>query len=470
MSDHEPRRPGDGGRLDAKSKHEASNQAKIAAMRRSMRPVVPISAKMGTSEILAVIAGLGLYALLLVEMIAWGNPGGASVIHPVFPLASLIFFLYPFRHHLVSRRLIQLSIVSFLVWLGINLSGVLFPFIIAFLIAYISSGVVDRLDARGLPRWVAALGVVLIILGVYAAVAVWVIPAMIGQMDQMVNAAQRLIQDAGSMLEKDTLVRYLTELGISEQQAETIVVDNLEPQVRAVAEGVVGWIGDFLKNLALVIEGVVSLVLIPFLTFYLLLDFNRIRVFVRSTLLQDNPEYVYYVGRVDTILASYLGGILITSSIVGVLAIISLSVLQIPYAIVLGVLIGVLNLIPTFGILINILIAMVLFIFAPGDYLYNVGITFIVINVLHALNGYVIEPRIVGERVGLHPVMVMASLLAFSHFLGFVGLLIAVPVTAVALMFLREWYQRSLALDRPVHELQDVDEEDDAGTIRRAET
>jgi predicted PurR-regulated permease PerM len=63
----------------------------------------------------------------------------------------------------------------------------------------------------------------------------------------------------------------------------------------------------------------------------------------------------------------------------------------------------------------------------------------IVVNGLHFLNAYIIEPRILGTRVGLHPVLLLASIFVFGHFFGFIGLLIAVPTTAILMMFFREW-------------------------------
>ncbi len=440
---------------DSESEREdraaAEEEADFAAVRRRLRPHVRLAQRMSTSEVLAVIGGFGLYALLFVQTIHWTTDEQAPGIHPMFPLAALVFFLYPFRTHVVSRRLMQLAILTFVVWLAINLSGALFPFIVAFVIAFIASRLVDRLDRRGVPRWVASLSAVLIILGIYATIAFWLIPSLVGQMDQMLTAAQNLIHNAGSILKDDKLTQYLVDLGVPRAQAHAFVTNKIDPQVEEIATGLIRWLGAFLRNLSGIIEGVFGIVLIPFLVFYFLLDFARIRVFIRSTILQDNPEWVYYVQRVDTIVNSYLGGILITSSIVGSLAIIALTILGVPYALVLGLLIGLFNLIPTFGILINIVVAMVLFLFAPGSYVYNVLATVAVINVLHALNAYALEPRVLGERVGVHPVVVVASLLVFSHFLGFIGLLIAVPTTAVALMFLREWYRRAISLDTPVY-------------------
>src|SRR5205823_13765568 len=99
----------------------------------------------------------------------------------------------------------------------------------------------------------------------------------------------------------------------------------------------------------------------------------------------------------------------------------------------------------------NLGVAMIIYLFAPGSFWLHTLITAVMIAGLHAFNSYLIEPRIIGDRVGLHPVMVIASLFIFAHFLGFIGLLIAVPMMAVCMMFLKEWYRRTISMQEPVY-------------------
>ena len=72
-----------------------------------------------------------------------------GLVNPVFPIGALIFFLYPFRKLIVPRRTMQLGIIAFLIWLFISLSGVLFPFIMAFIVAYLCSPLIGRLQNGG---------------------------------------------------------------------------------------------------------------------------------------------------------------------------------------------------------------------------------------------------------------------------------------------------------------------------------
>ncbi len=430
--------------LDRKSETTAEIVAEQAADRRANRPLRMLRRTIQPQEMFALVGGFGFLALLLASMVT-------SFIHPIFPLAALIFFLYPFRRVIVPRRTMQLGIISFAIWLFFNLSGVLFPFIVAFIIAYLCSPLVGTLQTRRkVPRWITSLLIVFGILGVYTAIGLFVIPTVVEQFQTLSNSMQSLAKDAGSLLDRNKLIEWLTSYGVSQKQAQDLVSQNIEPQVTQIAQWLFTQVGQFIKNVSAILEGVVNLALIPILSFYLLLDFERIRIFVRSTLLQDHPRYVYYVKKVDVILSAYLRGILLTSSLVGGMAIAFLSIAGVPYAVVVGILTGVFNLIPTIGIFMNLGVAMIIYLFVPDSFWYNMLMTAIMVFGLHALNAYMIEPRIIGDRVGLHPVLLIASLFVFSHFLGFVGLLFAVPASAVILMFFKEWYRLTVETRQPV--------------------
>lgn len=448
--EHEERLPEES-ELEERSREEAQIEAEHAAERWIERPHTVLSRQIRVQEMFALAGGFGLLALLLAEIILYSAGGEYAIVHPIFPLAALVFFLYPFRNETVARRTMQLGVVAFVVWLAVSLSGVLFPFIVSFVVAYLCSPLVAWLDRHGVPRIVTALTIVLSILGIYAIVGMILIPLLIEQFDQIIASAQGWLRGANSMFDQERLSREISRFGIPRTQARRIVVEQIQPQLQAIVAVVFAWFGDFLKNITQVVEGVFVLLLIPFLTLYMTIDFRRFRVFVRTTLLQDNPRWVFYLTRVDTIISAYMRGILITSSMVGVMAIAVLSIFGVPYAVVIGLLTGLLNLIPTIGMFMNLGIAMIIYLFAPGEFWYNTLITAVMIGGLHAFNSNLVEPRILGDRVGLHPVMVIASLFIFGHFLGFVGLLIAVPMTAVILMFLKEWYRKAVTLEKPVY-------------------
>ncbi|MFQ5798751.1 MAG: AI-2E family transporter, partial [Bacteroidota bacterium] len=103
---------------------------------------------------------------------------------------------------------------------------------------------------------------------------------------------------------------------------------------------------------------------------------------------------------------------------------------------------GILSLIPYFGLITSLVLSILVASFSSEPSLLKVVFVLITFGLLEILEAAVLSPRIVGGQVGLHPVLLILSLLVFSFFLGFIGLLIAVPTTAVVIMFLREFQAR----------------------------
>ncbi len=407
------------------------------AVVRKVRQGAMLRRGMQLQEMLALLGGFVLLLLMLASMIT-------SVMHPIFPLAALVFFLYPFRKVIVPRRTMQLGIAAFMIWLFLSLSGALFPFLVALALAYILAPIVEHLEKKGIARWITSLGLSLMMLGVYALVGIFVVPGLVEQFQQLFQSASGLMKNANAFLDNNHLTSRLQDLGIPRRQAEDLVRNEIQPQIKTIVAWLFTQMGAFVKNASSILEGVINLLLIPLLTLYMLIDFKRFRTFVRTKVLRENKRYVYYLRQVDVILSSYLRGVMITSSLVGTLAVIILSIFNVPYAVVIGILTGVFNLIPSVGIFLNLGVAMIIFLFAPGEFSTNTLITAAMVAGLHALNSYVIEPRVIGHRVGLPPVLMIASLFVFAHFVGFIGLLIAVPTSAVIAMFMREWYHSTI--------------------------
>ena len=115
------------------------------------------------------------------------------------------------------------------------------------------------------------------------------------------------------------------------------------------------------------------------------------------------------------------------------------------YALILGLATGVLNIIPYFGFIVSLVLGILVAFFDPDPFMTVVKVLSIYIA-LNVLEASFISPRIVGSQVGLHPVWVILSLLVFFHFFGFIGLIVAVPLTAVGSILVQDcydWYLRS---------------------------
>jgi predicted PurR-regulated permease PerM len=116
----------------------------------------------------------------------------------------------------------------------------------------------------------------------------------------------------------------------------------------------------------------------------------------------------------------------------------------IPYPIVLGILCGVFNPIPYLGIFVSMIICIFTVTLVNPVMFWEQGVFIVaVISVLHFINAYFLEPNIAGKQVGLHPIMLIASLFIFGSLFGVVGLLVAVPGAAILMMFFNDWREKT---------------------------
>lgn len=147
---------------------------------------------------------------------------------------------------------------------------------------------------------------------------------------------------------------------------------------------------------------------------------------------------VKYYHKIDDLLGKYVRGALLVALINGTLVSIFLSILGIKYSIFLGAISGLLDLIPYFGLLISLTISSAVAIFS-GNPSTQVPLTIITYIALNILETSFLAPKIIGGKIGLHPAILILSLLIFAYFLGFVGLIIALPTVSIIIMFFKEW-------------------------------
>jgi predicted PurR-regulated permease PerM len=108
--------------------------------------------------------------------------------------------------------------------------------------------------------------------------------------------------------------------------------------------------------------------------------------------------------------------------------------------ILLGILCGFLNPIPYIGLIASwILSTLIIIVIGPEDMIFQIIVVIMTVNIIHFVNAYFVEPNILGKRIGLHPLILIASLFLFSGIFGFLGLLIAVPCTATLMLFYNDW-------------------------------
>ncbi len=384
--------------------------------------------------------GIIIAAVLIAAFLYWAGLLVGGIV-PLILWGSAMVFLVPLRQRSeLARRLTLWANVLFALWIVTELGALLLPFGVSFFIAYVLDPVVARAERWRLPRWLSALIINALLVGIVVLVAVFVAPLVWTQLQDIVKSISSFVTASQQFLESRQFYRWLGSLGIPSSQVRSLVQDYVIPRLEGISQYLFSLVIAFLEGAAGIAAQLVNVVLVPLLTFYFLVDLPKLKRLIVKVLSLRSPRVLADLRAIDAIVRAYITGQLITATFVGVSAVVAFSIAGIPYGAILGVLCGLLNPIPYVGLLASLLVASVTIILAnPPHPLIDIITAAIIVNVLHFLAAYIIDPRVTGTRVGLHPVLLIAALFVFGHFFGFLGLIVAVPITAVLMMYFTRW-------------------------------
>jgi predicted PurR-regulated permease PerM len=312
---------------------------------------------------------------------------------------------------------------------------VLAPFVWAAFLAYLLIRPVRYLEERGLSRARAILLVYFTVGGTLILVLALLIPAVLRELDTLADSIPRYIGFYQNWLQK---VQYGYQCSILPDAVRQAVNQAL---VRTEAKAVEA-IGDFLEGLIRGYSTLAIMILAPILSFYFLKDVELIKRRFSAVLpAQWRGDVLAVLTEIDEVLIGFIRGNVVVCLIVGSLTAGILSILGVKFALLLGLIAAVAELVPYFGSFIAALPAIgVAMLDSPRLALYTTLSLFVV----QQLEGSVIAPKIIGDKVGLHPLIVIFSLFAAGKLWGIVGLLIAVPVAAIIKVILNYIYMKCL--------------------------
>jgi predicted PurR-regulated permease PerM len=375
--------------------------------------------------------------VLLVALLAYAVYPSLS---PFVILAGLLFLLYPIRREQVPNRLIWLGVFLFAVWFFSAIIGVLAPFLIALFLAYILNPLVMVLERRRIPRWLSTLLIMILLVGAMVAFGLFIIPVALEQFQALTAAAGTLAGDASRAIESGALVRFLERFGVSGEKAKEVLAQNLAPKLEEMLTRLFAGLFDLVSSVSSVAHQLLNIIIVPFVLFYLLMDFPL--VLHRCTMLvpkKSRPRFLQLASRADDLMGKYFRGAILVAAIQGTISGCVLWLAGVQYAIVLGLMTAALDFVPYVGLAVSLLVASIVALFSGGA----VGTKVLVVVVMYlsqkVFEAAVLGPKILGTHVGLHPVLLILSLLVFGYFMGIVGLLIAVPGTALLIAGVKEW-------------------------------
>lgn len=360
-----------------------------------------------------------------------------SFLNPFLFFWVLVGVLWPYRGTPQHTALLLVAGALTLLWVLATTGSLLAPFALAFVLAYILDPVVDRMSERRFSRTTSILLLALPVVG-GATLAVFVgVPAAVGQLGELLEQLPALFERITGWAEHWEERLLALNLPVIDEVAlvaelRQIDSDALMEVTRAQFENVVSgvWTGvlGVGRGLGTVFTLLGYAVLTPVLTFYLLRDYDRLNARLLELIPKSRREAVVsFAADYDRDLSAYLRGQFMVALIVGTMTAVGLAVLNFPYAFLIGAGVAVFGLIPYAGLLLSLIPAVIIALLSG-----NVGLSLAkvagVFGLAQALEGTVISPRIVGESVGLHPVWIVLSLSVGGFFLGFLGLLIGVPL------------------------------------------
>ncbi|WP_246371419.1 AI-2E family transporter [Marilutibacter penaei] len=324
-------------------------------------------------------------------------------------------------------------VVLWLVWL---LAPILTPFVLAALLGWLGDPLVDRLERSGRSRNVA-------VALVFTLMALLIVLALV----ILVPMIERQVVTVLDMLPKLRDWTMGTALPWLEQRTGVQLASWLDPrrlidlarehwdQAGGVAATFFGYVSR--SGFALVTL-VANAVLLPILTFYFLRDWDKL---VERVALLVPRDHIGTVSRLaiesNDVLSAFLRGQILVMLALGAIYAIGLSVVGLKVGLLIGIVAGLISFVPYLGTATGVVMGLIAAFIQPGGDLTLVLMVAGVFIVGQMLEGYVLTPRIVGDRIGLHPAAVIFAIMAGGQLFGFLGMLIALPVAAVANVLLR---------------------------------
>ncbi|SMX33056.1 AI-2E family transporter [Octadecabacter ascidiaceicola] len=333
------------------------------------------------------------------------------------------------------------GVLIFLLW---ALGNVLTPFILGGAIAYFLDPIADRLEAWGQSRAMATVIITLSAILLFFLIFLLVIPTLIGQLGQLINTIGEIIENLPQtwVSFKEWLATRFPSLDLQ----GSFLTDQLVGLGSAIQSRGGDVVAALVSSAQGIINVVVLLVIVPVVTFYMLMDWDRMVAQIDDLLPRDHQETVRKLARqIDNTLASFIRGQGTVCLVLGTYYAVALMIAGLNFGLIVGFIAGLISFIPYIGALVGGVLAIGLALFqwwggteiVDGETV-QLGFNWLRIGIVAAIFGFgqffegnILTPKLVGSSVGLHPVWLILALSVFGSLFGFVGMLVAVPVAAV---------------------------------------
>ncbi len=300
------------------------------------------------------------------------------------------------------------------------LKDILTPVFISMFIAYLLDPIVDKLEKR----FSRVFSIIILITASLTAVTVivlFVVPAFITEFNKLA----------------ENFPLYLEKIKVIIGKA-SFLIDHIQEYLNKIVPHAAKVANNIFNNILSLFMNFFNLLLIPIFTFYFLKDFDNMRFNVLDKVpLKFKDKFVKIFIKIDESVSAFVRGQLLICSILAVLYSAGLTIIKLDLALIIGIFSGFATIIPYFGFILGIVFSLIIA-FLQFHSPMSLLSVILVFSAVQALESFLITPKILGDKVGLHPVVVILSLMIFGKIFGFIGLIIAIPLASVLKVFYNE--------------------------------
>jgi len=338
-----------------------------------------------------------------------------------------------------SLRMNWLIAIALVGWLFYLLAPVLTPFVAAALLAYIGDPLADRLQRLRLPRTLAVMAVFVLTFLMLGLLVLLVGPLIRTQVGALLDALPEIVRQAEQVWLPN--IAELLDLEIGEDVGIGAFVARYGDMAGSWGSKV---LVSVTQSGGVVAAAVLSLFLVPILTFYLLRDWDTILAHLGALIPPNQRDMVVGLAReTDEVLGGFLRGQLLVMLALSVIYSAGLGLIGLKFAIAIGVVSGLVSFVPYLGFVFGIALASLTVALEPDPLWRLVGVV-ATFSIAQFIEGSLLTPKLVGDRIGLHPVLIIFAVAAGGQLFGFFGILLALPAAAVLSVLVRFAYHRYL--------------------------
>lgn len=332
------------------------------------------------------------------------------------------------------RRLEWLLLLIGIGWILSLLSPILMPFVISALLAYLGDPLVKRLEGYRWPRTYGVLLVFTLLFLMLTGAMVLLLPHLERQIDMLLAKLPEYIQ----WLEAVVLPWVNAKLPMETDPDQVGLLRQAVTEHWSKAGGLLATLVSSVSQSGMMLLGwLASLVLIPVITFYLLRDWDKLMAAIADLLPgRIRQTSIDLAQEVDQVLGGFLRGQLSVMLILGLIYGLGLWLAGLELALLVGLIAGLVSFVPYLGLIVGLLMAVVASVlqYQGMDILHWILLVFVIGQILESV---FLTPKLVGDRIGLHPVAVIFAVMAAAQIYGFFGVLLALPVAAVVMVLVR---------------------------------